>query len=137
HKGLKPRLYPAYSGRALWVSTLKPLSSLGCISRSAQSMIGTYKKIARLLAPNERRSAFLLFLIMLASAALEVVGVASILPFVSVLARPDIVENNAFLNAVYLALGFEDRNTFLFALGLALLVIFFGSLALKALNAYA
>ena len=46
---------------------------------------------------------FLLFLMILIMALIDVVGVASILPFVTVLTNPDIIETNSILNKLYQA----------------------------------
>jgi len=55
-------------------------------------------------------------------AGLEVVSVASIMPFLSVAADPASVQENVYLSWVYETLGFTDTNSFLIALGLAALV---------------
>jgi hypothetical protein len=56
-------------------------------------------KILDLLSPQERRRAGLLLGMILVMALLDVVGVASIMPFMAVLANPRVVETNAYLAA--------------------------------------
>ena len=77
----------------------------------------------------------------LTMALLDMIGVASIMPFMAVLANPEIVETNAMLNAVYQAasqhLGITTTEQFLFALGIMVLVLLVVSLAFKALTTYA
>ena len=75
-----------------------------------------------LLTPREKRNLGLLFVAVVIMAGLEVVSVASIMPFLSVAADPASVQENAYLNWVYETLGFTDTNSFLIALGLAALV---------------
>lgn len=70
-------------------------------------------------------------------AILDMVGVASIMPFMAVLANPDLVESNAFLSAAYTQLGFTDPQQFLFALGMLVYVLLVVSLAFKAPTTYA
>nr|WP_017942192.1 MULTISPECIES: ABC transporter ATP-binding protein [unclassified Thioalkalivibrio] len=70
-------------------------------------------------------------------ALLEVVGVASIMPFMSALADPEVVETNAHLNAVYTILGFEEPRTFLFFLGWVVFGALVLSISFKALTTYA
>ena len=51
----------------------------------------------------------------------DVIGVASILPFMGVLTKPEIVETNQVLNYLYKSfgsLGIESVNQFLFLLGI-------------------
>lgn len=95
------------------------------------------KKILDLLSPTERRRGYLLLAMITVMALLEVVGVASIMPFMSVLADPEVVETNAHLNAVYTALGFEEPRTFLFFLGWVVFAALVLSIGFKALTTYA
>ena len=57
----------------------------------------TLQKLLYLLTPREQKRAGLLFLMILVMALLDMIGVASILPFMTVLANPSIVETNIFL----------------------------------------
>ena len=59
------------------------------------------KKLIFLLSPRERRSAFLLLGMILLMAILDMLGVASILPFISLLSNPEIIETNIYLNEFY------------------------------------
>ena len=79
-------------------------------------MIDTVRKVLVLLLPTERRRAYILFCMMLVSAFFDVVGVASIMPFMAVLANPDAVGTNQYLHAAYQYGGFENTEQFLFFL---------------------
>ena len=50
-----------------------------------------------MLSPNESKQAALLLLMILIMAFLEMLGVASILPFIAVLSNPDLIETNLIL----------------------------------------
>jgi len=100
-------------------------------------MIDTLHKLNSLMSSGERRRAVLVFLLMLGMALLEMMGVASIMPFVSVLANPQVIETNRYLAFVYDRLGFTSSNSFLFFLGVVVLVLFISSLSFKALTTYA
>ena len=52
------------------------------------------KKILFLLTPKERRRAALLLIMILIMALLDMIGVASILPFMAVLTNPSIIDTN-------------------------------------------
>ena len=56
------------------------------------------KKLLFLLGPNERKQAGLLLMMIIFMALLDMVGVASILPFVAVLTNPNLIETNSTLN---------------------------------------
>ena len=97
----------------------------------------TIKKLLDLLTPPERKRAGLLLGMIFVMATLDVIGVASIMPFMAVLANPKLVQTNVFLNAVYTRLGFTDPQQFLFALGILVFVLLMVSLAFKALTTFA
>ena len=61
------------------------------------------KKILYLLTINERKHAVLLLFMILTMALLEMVGVASILPFISVLTNPSLIETNSILKTLFKA----------------------------------
>lgn len=94
------------------------------------------KKILDLLSPAERRRGYLLLCMIIVMALLEAMGVASIMPFMSMLADPGVVESNPYLSAVYKRLGFADPQRFLFFLGLVVFVALLTSVAFKALTTY-
>jgi ATP-binding cassette subfamily C protein len=76
------------------------------------------RAFVELLTPRERRNLYLLFVAVLVMAGLEVVSVASIMPFLSVAAEPGSVHENAYLSWAYHTFEFENTNTFLVALGI-------------------
>lgn len=96
-------------------------------------MLESYRKLYDILDTRERWLTLLVFIFMIIVAFFETVGVASIMPFMVVLANPEVVETNRYLSAVYQHLAFESIDSFLFFLGVVFLVIVVGSLALKAL----
>jgi len=68
---------------------------------------------------------------------LDTAGVASIMPFMAVLANQQLVQTNSALSLLYSALGFSDLQHFLFALGMLVFVTLVASLAFKAVTTYA
>ncbi len=73
----------------------------------------------------------------LVMAFLDVVGVASIMPFMAVLANPGVVQTNPYLAAVHAGLGFTDAESFLFFLGLVVFAALVLSIGFKALTTWA
>lgn len=75
------------------------------------------KKFLYLLTPQERRRASLLLLMITVMALLDMIGVASILPFMAVLTNPGLIETNLVLNTMFHAssiFGVENFQQFLF-----------------------
>ena len=99
----------------------------------------TIKKILFLLSPDERLSAFFLMLMILIMALLDLIGVASILPFMAVLTSPSLIETNIFLHNMFefsKIFGIENNQQFLFALGVLVFLLLIISLSFKALLSY-
>ena len=97
------------------------------------------KKILLLLIPSEIRRAGLLLLMILIMALLDMIGVASILPFISVLINQDLIETNSILNYMFHAskiFGVENNQDFLLILGVFVFILLVISLAFKALTTY-
>ena len=98
------------------------------------------KKILFLLDHQERKSAGWLLLMMLIMALLDMIGVASILPFMAVLTNPSLIETNLILNTMFQAsetFGVKNNQQFLFALGVLVFVTLVTSLIFKAITSYA
>lgn len=99
----------------------------------------SFKKLLFLLSSKERKQAGLLLLMILIMALLDMIGVASILPFMAVLTNPTLIETNSVLNTMFTAssvFGVENSEQFLFTLGILVLVLLVISLSFKALTAY-
>jgi ABC-type multidrug transport system fused ATPase/permease subunit len=97
------------------------------------------KKILYLLTSYERKRAFLLILMISMMAMLDMIGVASILPFMAVISNPDIIETNLYLNKLFLfsiEFGVENSNDFLFFLGTSVFILLIFSLSFKAITTY-
>lgn len=99
----------------------------------------TLTKILDLLTPPERKRAGLLLGMILIMALMDMIVVASIMPFMAVLANPQLLETNAFLNKGFHASGALSVTTseqFLFVLGILIFVFLVVSQAFKALTVY-
>lgn len=92
------------------------------------------RKVLSLLDHSEKIQAAWLFALILVMAIVETAGVASIMPFIAVLADPDSVQRPGPIRTVYEMLGFETPRSFtiflaLGALGLLVAANFFGALS--------
>jgi ABC-type multidrug transport system fused ATPase/permease subunit len=82
-------------------------------------MTGSLRKIWEILSPSERRKSVVMLVLVVLMALVETGGVLSIMPFLAVLGRPDVIHGNALLDAVYTRFGFHSSRDFMIALGLA------------------
>jgi len=99
----------------------------------------TIKKLLFLLTPAERKRVGLLLIMIMIMALLDMIGVASIFPFMAVLTNPSLLETNIILNNMYQSLnifGVETHKEFIFSLGGILLALLIFSLTFKGFTAY-
>ncbi len=97
------------------------------------------KKLLFLLNYRDRKKAFILLIMLTIMALLDMIGVASILPFIAVLSNPSIIETNIILNTIFKTssiLGVNNVQEFIFALGLLVFVLLIISLSFKAFITY-
>ena len=99
--------------------------------------MASFKKIYKLLSSHERKRAGLLLGMIFIMSLLDAIGIASVMPFLSVLANPDVVTQNEFLALLYNHLEFENEQSYLFFLGLMVFFFLIMSLAFKTLTTYA
>jgi len=98
-----------------------------------------FKKLLSILTPRERRFAILLLVMITMMALLEMVGVASIFPFIAVLSNPSLIETNYFLNSFFQIsniFGVKNNNQFLFFLGIVVFTSIVLSIAFKIFTIY-
>lgn len=97
------------------------------------------KKLFFFFTPKERKQAIFLLLITLVMALMDMLGIASIMPFIAVLANPELVETNYILKTAFQAsviFGVKTINNFLFFLGILVFFMLVVSLIFKALTNY-
>src|SRR3990167_7113798 len=84
-------------------------------------MMQTLRYIALLLTPDERYQAFWYFIAVLFMAIIDVIGVASIMPFMFVITDPEALQHHAGLLWLYNRWHFTNINDFMICLGLLVL----------------
>lgn len=95
-----------------------------------------YRKLASILDKRERKLALVVLLVTIIVSGIEVLGVASIMPFMAVLSSPEIVQQNPYLSFVYTFFNFDSTDSFLFFLGSCVLVFLVGSTFFKAFSVW-
>ena len=75
------------------------------------------KKLRIIFNNRELKTIFFLFIGILIMAFLEVVGVASVAPFIAVLTSPELIQENAYFAYLYKLLGVHSDNEFIVLLG--------------------
>ena len=97
-------------------------------------------KIIYLLTLQEKKKAALLMVMIIIMAILDMIGVASIMPFLTVLTNPAVIEKNSILSFMYdksSIVNVGNTQEFIIALGVLVFFVLIFSLAFKALTTYA
>jgi ABC-type multidrug transport system fused ATPase/permease subunit len=97
------------------------------------------KKLLFLITPHDRSRAALLTVMILIMALLDMIGVASILPFITVLSNPNVIETNMIFKSMYQtskSLGIENNQQFLFTLGILMFFVLVISISFKAITVF-
>ncbi|RMF03104.1 MAG: ATP-binding cassette domain-containing protein, partial [Bacteroidetes bacterium] len=81
------------------------------------------KKLSHIFLPQEKRSFVKLLLAILVLSLLEVMGVASILPFMELIANPDAIQSNPLLARIYAAGYFSSERQMLIASGVLVILL--------------
>ena len=97
------------------------------------------KKLLFLLSFHERKRLVMLFILSIISSLLDMMGVASIVPFIAVLSNPSLIETNIILITLFQTLntfGITTRQEFFFTLGAIVFLLLIISLTVKAFLSY-
>ncbi len=100
-------------------------------------MIPIIYKTLRLFQPDQRRRLVWLVAAMVVSALIETAGIASVIPFLAVVANPSVVTENPYLAYAYERSGAATIDGFLIILGLFFIVMMVASNAARALTMWA
>lgn len=79
------------------------------------------KELFELLTPDQRQRFLSLQMMMMLMAFMELLGIASIGPFMALVADMQLLETNSILNRIYIASGVNTHTDFLFLTGLIVL----------------
>jgi len=99
-------------------------------------MLEDWRKLLSLFPAPEQRRIWLLLVIATFTGLVQAVGIASVMPFIAVLADPGLVDENPQLAWAYGALGFADTRAFLLFLGLVAFAMLLVSNVLVGANAW-
>jgi ATP-binding cassette, subfamily B, bacterial PglK len=100
----------------------------------------TLIKALALLTPHERKRGLMVLVLVMGMALLEIVSVASVMPFLAVLGNPEMLHTNPILNTVYThaqRLGIDTPDDFLIVLGIGAFALIIFSAAYRTLTHYA
>jgi len=80
-------------------------------------------RLKNILQPSEARSLYAIFFILLISGLFEILGIASIIPFINIISDPNYVINNTYILKIIMYLGLDPRESKVL-IGVSVLSIF-------------
>jgi len=97
-------------------------------------MFNVLEKLWIIFTPAERRKAIRMLALVVLMAMAETASVLSIMPFLSVLGRPAVIQETPLLMATYDRLGLTDTRQFIFLLGFASIALVIASSLFKTIT---
>ena len=94
------------------------------------------KQLSHILSKEEKRDGVKLIILLIVMSIFDVLGVASIMPFMSLVSNPDFIKSNQILMEAYKFLEFTDDKSFIMFSGLCLIVLIVSSTLLKLITNY-
>ena len=103
-------------------------------------MFEIFKKLFFILTPKEqKKSIFLLGMIIIMS-VIDLIGAASIMPFMAIITNPEIIQTNNYLKSIFEfsnIFGVTNEKHFMFISGIFVFLLLVISLSFKAITTYA
>lgn len=92
------------------------------------------KSIFKILDERQKLKLIILLIFFLFSALVQIVGVASIAPFITILSNQELIHKNEFLSFFYQLFGADNNHQFIIGFALASLLMIFLSNAISAVT---
>jgi len=96
-----------------------------------------FNQIGLLLTKEEKNDGLKLLIMIIVMGVFDVIGVASILPFMSLTSDPSFIESNQQMMEIYNYLEFDDHKSFVMFSGLIVITLIISSTLIKLTTTYA
>lgn len=101
-----------------------------------ENNLSVFKKALWMLTPREKRSGLLIIGLIVLKGIGDTIGVATVMPFLSILGNPELVDTNPIANYIFNLFGFESVSTFIFFSGVAFVILLFSVSILRSITTY-
>jgi len=95
-----------------------------------------FRKLYSFLSREEKKEADKLLLLIIVMAILDAIGVASIMPFMTIVTDQQTIHSNMFINSIYKYMEFKSSIDFIWFMGVVVLSILLFSLVVKSYTNY-
>ncbi len=86
--------------------------------------MNSYKFIWKLISSEEKRKLFFILVLIIGFSFIELLGVASVMPFLTILGSPEVIHENHWLSLSYRFFGFSSDKSFTVFIGIVICSIF-------------
>lgn len=97
----------------------------------------TFQKALQMLSPREKTTGLWVLGLIVVKGIGDVISVATVMPFLSLLGTPELVRTNPIANYFYTLFGFDSIDGFIFMVGVGIVLVLVSISALRSLTAYA
>lgn len=101
----------------------EPIHTSPYLKKSLNSMLTSIREIISLLTIAQKRQFYHLQFLVVLMAFFELVGVASVAPFMALVGDADLLDGDGFLAAIYETSGMKSKDSFTFFLGVCVLLM--------------
>lgn len=99
-------------------------------------MIKLIKSLFFLLTKDQRRRFYILQILIILMASMEIIGVASIIPFMALVGNMDLLNQDTVFAQIYLFSGISSKSNFIFVTGLLVLSMLLVAALISMLTSY-
>lgn len=99
--------------------------------------VTTFQKALRMLNSREKKTGFMVFGLIILKAIGDTISVATIMPFLSLLGTPELVNTNKTANFFYTLFGFESIDAFIMMVGVVIVCVLVAISILRSITIYA
>ena len=107
------------------------------IGKPEKPAVKLFREFLGHLEPRRRKQLALLLILMLAGSLSEIVTIGAVVPFISLMARPELAAEYSVLQEVFSALGWRDPDSLLLPMTIAFMSIVFIATGIRLLLIYA
>lgn len=97
----------------------------------------TFQKALQMLTDREKKSGLLLLGLIILKGIGDTISVASVMPFLSLLGNPELVNTNPLANYFFDLFGFKNIDSFIFMVGISIVITLVVISVLRSVTAYA
>ena len=112
------------------------INSMTISRHNNERTLASARKLLELFSAREKTYLYLMLAALACVALIDVVGVASIMPFIAVVANPHVIQTNRWLKLAYDFFVFTNPQSFLFWLGMLVLGLMVAGNLFKALTSW-